>query len=55
MSVSGNSRGKQAYDVKQDEPVERDLLLSLEELYSGVMKKVKVSRKVRGPAIQSLS
>ena len=31
---------------KQDPPVERDLLLTLEEVYNGCTKKMKISRKV---------
>ena len=32
---------------KQDPPVERELFLTLEELYKGCTKKMKISRKVR--------
>lgn len=32
---------------KQDPPIERDLLLTLEEVYNGCIKKMKISRKVR--------
>lgn len=35
-------RGKK----KQDPPIERDLMLSLEEVYHGCIKKMKISRKV---------
>ena len=31
---------------KQDPPIERDLVLTLEEIYSGCIKKMKISRKV---------
>lgn len=32
---------------KQDPPIERDLALSLEEVYHGCTKKMKISRRVR--------
>lgn len=31
---------------KQDPPIERDLVLSLEEIYHGCTKKMKISRRV---------
>lgn len=31
---------------KQDPPVERDLMLTLEEVYNGCIKKMEISRKV---------
>ena len=31
---------------KQDPPIERDLALTLEEIYSGCIKKMKISRRV---------
>ena len=31
---------------KQDPPIERDLLLTLEEVYNGCIKKMEISRKV---------
>lgn len=31
---------------KQDSPVERDLALTLEEIFNGAVKKMKISRKV---------
>ena len=39
-AVSGNK-------VTQDPPIEVDLNLQLEELYTGCLKKIKISRKVR--------
>ena len=33
---------------KQDPPVERDLTLTLEEVFNGCIKKMKISRKVIG-------
>jgi DnaJ homolog subfamily B member 13 len=41
----GGLRGRGA--KKQDPPVERELALSLEELYHGCTKKMKISRRVR--------
>ena len=38
-------RGKK----KQDPPIERDLMLSLEEVFHGCIKKMKISRKVMSP------
>lgn len=32
---------------KQDPPIERDLFLTLEEIYHGCIKKMKISRRVR--------
>ena len=32
---------------KQDPPIERDLYLTLEEIYHGCTKKMKISRRVR--------
>jgi hypothetical protein len=34
------------FEPVQDKPVEFDLVLTLEEIYGGVLKKVKISRKV---------
>ena len=31
---------------KQDPPIERDLVLTLEEIFNGAVKKMKISRKV---------
>ena len=31
---------------KQDPPIERDLMLTLEEVYNGCIKKMEISRKV---------
>jgi hypothetical protein len=33
---------------KQDPPIEKDLILSLEECYHGCIKKMKISRRVKG-------
>ena len=32
---------------KQDAPIDRDLLLALEDCYHGAVKKIKISRRVR--------
>lgn len=41
----GGLRGRGV--AKQDPPIERDLYLSLEDLFYGCTKKIKISRRVR--------
>lgn len=36
---------------KQDPPIERDLMLSLEEVFHGCIKKMKISRRVNFKSI----
>ena len=49
MSFGGlKGRGRK----KQDPPIERDLYLSLEEVYHGCTKKMKISRRVSDLALQ---
>ena len=50
MSFGGlKGRGRK----KQDPPIERDLYLSLEEVYHGCTKKMKISRRVSDLAFQT--
>lgn len=36
---------------KQDPPIERELYLTLEEVYKGCVKKMKISRRVRNKSV----
>lgn len=40
------SNSTKIFEAVQDKPVEFDLKLTLEEVYAGILKKIKVSRKM---------
>lgn len=44
--LQGLANSGKIFEPTQDKPVEYDLVLSLEDLYTGTLKKIKVSRKV---------
>lgn len=44
FSTFGGLKGRA--QPKQDSPIERDLVLTLEEIFNGAVKKMKISRKV---------
>jgi DnaJ family protein B protein 13 len=44
--LHGMSNSAKVFDPSQDSPMEFDLKLTLEELYGGCLKKIKVTRKV---------
>ena len=44
-SAFGGMKGRS--QPKKDPPIERDLALTLEEVFNGGIKKMKISRKVR--------
>lgn len=44
--LQGLANSGKIFEPTQDKPVEYDLVLSLEDLYTGTLKKIKISRKV---------
>ncbi|CAB0002349.1 unnamed protein product [Nesidiocoris tenuis] len=48
-SIRLGGRGRQSQTLVKDDPVERDLLLSLSEVANGCVKRMKISRKVLRP------
>lgn len=49
QSFTAGSRGQGKPQNRQDPPIEHDLQVTLEEVFRGCVKKMKISRKVMGP------
>jgi DnaJ-class molecular chaperone len=50
----GESAGRNEFPTTQDAPVERPLPLTLEELFLGTVKKIKITKKVRKRTLRHL-